>query len=109
MAYSVVIAEPAERELDQALYYSIANVLSAPGAASALHDEFERVLDLIVDNPSLFGVDFDVSEAVAVLVRHCMARGYEAYYQVDEANHRVLVLAFLHGSRDAARITARRL
>ena len=108
MAYSVVIADPAERDLDQALNY-IANVLAAPSAAASLLDEFERLLVLLADNPSLFGVDFDVSEAVAVQVRHCMAKGYEIYYQVDEANHRVLVLAFLHGSRDAVRIITQRL
>ena len=108
MAYSVVIAGPAERDLDQALNH-IANVLVAPSAASALFDEFERLLVLLADNPSLFGVDFDVSEAVAARVRHCMAKGYEIYYQVDEANHRVLVLAFLHGSRDAVRIMTQRV
>ncbi|MBR3316300.1 MAG: type II toxin-antitoxin system RelE/ParE family toxin [Atopobiaceae bacterium] len=108
MAYSVVIAGPAERDLDHALGY-IANVLAAPGAASALLDEFERLLVLLADNPSLFGVDFDVSEAVAARVRHCMVKGYEVYYQVDEASHRVLVLALLHGSRDAVRIMTRRL
>ena len=43
MAYSVVIAGPAERDLDHALDY-IANVLAAPGAASALLGEFERLL-----------------------------------------------------------------
>ena len=108
MAYSVVIADPAERDLDQALNY-IANVLAAPGAASALLDEFERLLVLLADNPNLFGVDFDVSEAVAARVRHCMAKGYEIYYQVDESNHRILVLAFLHGSRDAVRIMTHRV
>ena len=50
-----------------------------------------------------------MSEAVAARVRHCMAKGYEIYYQVDEANHRVLVLAFLHGSRDAVRIMTQRV
>lgn len=84
-------------------------MLAAPSAASALLDEFERPLVLLADNPSLFGVDFDVSEAVAVQVSHCMAKGYEIYCQVDEANHRVLVLAFLHGSRDAVRIITQRL
>jgi plasmid stabilization system protein ParE len=108
MVYNVVIAEPAERDLDKALSY-IADVLAAPSAASSLLDEFERMLVLIADNPSLFGVDFDVSEAVAARVRHCMAKGCEIYYQVDNANHRVLVLAFLHGSRDAARILTRRI
>ena len=108
MAYSVLIAEPAERDLDQALNY-IVNVLAAPSAAASLLDEFERLLVLLADNPSLFGVDFDVSEALATRVRHCMAKGYEIYYQVDEANHRVLTLAFLHGSRDAARIMTQRV
>ncbi len=77
-------------------------------AASPL-DEFGRQLVLLADNPSLFGVDFDVSEAVTARVRHCTAKGYEIYYQVDEANHRVLVLAFLHGSRDAVRIMTQRV
>lgn len=57
MAYRVVIAGPAERDLDQAINY-IANVLAAPSAASALLDEFERLLVLLADNPSLFGVDY---------------------------------------------------
>lgn len=46
MAYSVIIAESAERDLDQALNY-ITNVLAAPSAASALLDEFERLLVLL--------------------------------------------------------------
>ena len=108
MVYSVVISEPAERDLDQALHY-ISNVLAAPEAASVLLGELEQVLVLVASNPSLFGVDFDVSEAVGEQVRHCMVRGYEVYYQTDETNQRVHVLAFLHGSRDATRIVWRRL
>ena len=107
MAYSVVISEPAERDLDRSVGY-IAEALCAPRAARDLLDEFERLLGVLSDNPSLFGVDFRVSEAVGAQVRHCMARGYEVFYQVSETSGCVLVLAFLHGSRDAAPIIAGR-
>jgi len=40
MVYNVVISEPAERDLDQALNY-ISNVLAAPEAASVLLEELE--------------------------------------------------------------------
>ena len=107
MAYRVQVAAPAERDLDRAVGY-IAGVLAAPGAAASLLDEYERILGLLSENPSLFGVDFDVSEAVGMRVRHCMARGYEVYYLVDDERKVVSVIAFLHGSRDAVPIIARR-
>ena len=65
MTYSVVIAGPAERDLDQALNY-VADVLATPSAAASMLDELERLLALLADNPSLFGVDFKVSEAVCI-------------------------------------------
>ena len=46
MGYSVVITEPAERDLDCAIDY-IVNALAAPKAASSLLDEFEHTLRLI--------------------------------------------------------------
>lgn len=108
MAYRVQIAAPAERDLERAVAY-IAEVLAAPGAAASLLDEYERILTLLADNPSLFGVDFDVSEAVGAQVRRCMAKGYEVFYLVDDESRVVSVVAFLHGSRDAVPIVARRL
>ena len=56
MAYSVVIAGPAERDLDQALNH-IANVLAAPSAAAAPVDGFERLIVRRADIPSPFGGD----------------------------------------------------
>lgn len=96
MAYRVKIAAPAERDLEHAVAY-IAEVLAAPSAAVSPLDEYERVLDLLAGNPSLFGVDFDVSEAVGVQVRRCMAKGYEVFYLVDDERQVVPVVAFLHG------------
>jgi hypothetical protein len=63
----------------------------------SLLDEYKRVLDLLAGNPSLFGVDFDVSEAVGVQVRRCMAKGYEVFYLADDGRQVVPVVAFLHG------------
>ena len=108
MAYRVQIAAPAERDLEHAVAY-IAEVLAAPGAAASLIDEYERILTLLTDNPSLFGVDFDVSETVGAQVRRCMAKGYEVFYLVDDERKVVFVIAFLHGSRDAVPIVVRRL
>ena len=59
-------------------------MLAAPSAAASLLDEFERLLVHLADNPSLFGVDFDVSEADAARVRHCMAKGYDIREVTDD-------------------------
>ncbi|MDO4807991.1 MAG: type II toxin-antitoxin system RelE/ParE family toxin [Coriobacteriales bacterium] len=108
MAYRVQVAGPAERDLDRAVDYLV-NVLGAPGAAMSLLDRYEEVLGLLTDNPRLFGVDFDVSEAVGLQVRRCMARGYEIYYLVDDEREVVSVIAFIHGSRDAVPIVGKRI
>ena len=42
-------------------------------------------------------------------VRRCMAKGYEVYYLVDDEKQAVSVVAFLHGSRDAVPLVARRI
>lgn len=107
MAFRVQIASPAEHDLDRALGY-ISEVLAAPRAAASLLNEYEHVISLLANNPSLFGVDFEVSEAVGMQIRHCMVKGYEVYYHVDDAHKIVFVVAFLHGSRDAAPLISRR-
>ena len=108
MPYRVQIAASAERDLDQSIRY-ISEVLSAPRAAGALLDEYERALVILADNPSLYGVDFAVSEAVGLRIRHFMVRGYEVFYCVDDEHSTVIVLAFLHGSRDAKSIVPGRV
>ena len=108
MAYRVQVASPAERDLNRAVDYLV-NVLGTPGAATSLLDRYEEVLVLLADNPRLFGVDFDVSEAIGLQVRHCMARGYELYYLADDERKVVSVIAFLHGSRNAVSIVGKRV
>ena len=108
MPYRVQIAASAERDLDQSIRY-IAEVLSAPRAAGALLDEYERALVILADNPSLYGVDFAVSEAVGLCIRHFMVKGYEVFYCVDDDNATVAVIAFLHGSRDVESIISDRV
>ena len=108
MAYRVQVAGPAERDLDRAVDYLV-NVLGAPGAAMSLLDRYEEVLGLLADNPRLFGVDLDVSESAGMQVRRCMARGYELFYLVDDEREVVSVIAFMHGSRDAAPIVGKRI
>ena len=108
MADRVQVAGPAERDLDRAVDYLV-NVLGAPGAAMSLLDRYEEVLGLLADNPRLFGVDLDVSESAGMQVRRCMARGYELFYLVDDEREVVSVIAFMHGSRDAAPIVGKRI
>ncbi len=108
MAYRVQVASPAERDLNRAIDYLV-NVLGAPSAAASLFDRYEEVLVLLADNPRLFGVDFNVSEAIGLQVRHCMVRGYELYYLVDDNCKAVSIIAFMHGSRDVASIIGKRV
>ena len=63
MAYEVLVSDPADRELDEAISY-LAVTLAAPSAAKALLDGYESALQLLSDNPLLFGVDLFVSESV---------------------------------------------
>lgn len=70
MAYRVMVSGPANADLDAAVGY-IAVTLEAPSAAATLLDEFEEKLQLLADNPRLFGVDLYVSEAVNRQVRRC--------------------------------------
>ena len=89
MAYRVVIAEPAERSIDEAARY-IADVLSSPAAASSLLDVLEEQLRLLADMPLAFGVNDFVSDAVGKEMRRCPVKGYGIYYLVnDEEKNRV--------------------
>lgn len=103
MAYRVQVSNPANRDLDEALSYLV-HELNAPSAARSLLDAYEDKLRLLADNPLLFGVDFDVSEAVGRQVRRCQAKHYGIYYLVDEEKNLVTVLAFIHHLRDTPKI-----
>ena len=99
MAYRVMVSGPANADLDAAVGY-IAVTLEAPSAAATLLDEFEEKLQLLADNPRLFGVDLYVSEAVNRQVRRCPVKRYGIYYTIDEEKKTVHVVAFTHGLRD---------
>ena len=57
--------------------------------------------------PSPYGVDLNVSEAASTCVRRCMAKRFEVHYKVNDEGRCVLILAFLHGSRDVVPIVIR--
>jgi plasmid stabilization system protein ParE len=107
MAYRVVISDPANADLNAAVGY-IAVTLEAPGADAALLDEYEEKLRLVADNPKLFGVDFDVSEAVSKQVRRCAVKRYGIYYTIDDEERAVHVVAFSHSLRDTPAIVRTR-
>lgn len=102
MAYRVLISDNANEELDSAVKY-IAMTLGAPGTASSLLNEFEEKLTLISDNPRLFGVGFDVSEAVSEQVRKCLVKRYSIFYTIDDDKRTVSIVAFVHELRDTQR------
>lgn len=103
MAYNVQVSNPASKDLDEAISY-LTRELCAPGAAKSLLDAYEDKLRLISDNPLLFGVDIDVSEAVGKQVRKCQVKHYGIYYFVDEKESLIQVVAFVHDLRDTPTI-----
>jgi plasmid stabilization system protein ParE len=107
MAYRVLISDDANEELDTSVQY-ITITLGAPGAAASILDEFEEKLSLISENPRLFGVDFDVSEAVSKQVRKCLVKGYSIFYTIDDGQRTVNIVAFVHELRDTQRYFLRK-
>ncbi len=108
MAYELIVSDPANRELDNAIGY-IAVTLAAPGAATSLLEEYESALRLVADNPLLFGVDLYVSEAIGRQVRRCPVKRYGMYFTVDEDAGKIYIVAFTHSLRDTPRILSERL
>lgn len=82
-------------------------MLAAPGAAYAPLDEFERLLDLLADNPSLFGVDFEVGKAVSARVRNRMACDTRSTTRSTRQTAASSSSRPCMGSRDAARVKTR--
>ncbi|MBM6779780.1 type II toxin-antitoxin system RelE/ParE family toxin [Collinsella tanakaei] len=102
MAYRIVITAPAKRQLAEIVNYLVQDC-SAPRAARSLLDSYRAVRKLISALPYPFPVDEVVSSIVGDSVRKANVDRYRAYFIVEEKDHVVAVVAFLHGSQDQRR------
>ena len=99
MAFRVLVSEPAEASLDEAVGY-IATRLGAPLAAASLLDAYGEALRDIADHPLAHGVVPEYRAATGLDVRRRLVKRYELDYYVDEGRKAVYVVAFLHGLQD---------
>ena len=100
--YDYVLTESAEADVDEALDY-IANELMNPNAASNFADELEEKLEEIckapktgrpINNPYLKRDD----------IRRVLVKNYVAYYLVDEAEEKIVVLRVVYNRREQDKI-----
>ena len=100
--YDYVLTESAEADVDEALDY-IANELMNPNAASNFADELEEKLEEIckapktgrpINNPYLKRDD----------IRRVLVKNYVAYYLVDEAEEKIVILRVVYNRRNQDKI-----
>ena len=101
MAYKVIVAETAERELDEALSY-IAVHYSSPQAMGSLLGAFNSAKDSLKAHPAIFSIHESASRATGREIRRVRVNGYGLFYFVDEKKHVVSAISLLHSRRDVA-------
>lgn len=100
--YSYLLTEIAETDVEDAFDY-ISNKLLNPEAASAFADELENKLEEIcktpksgrpVNNPYLKRDD----------IRRVLIKNYIAYYLIDDARAKIVILRVVYNRRDQDKI-----
>ncbi|MBQ9531811.1 MAG: type II toxin-antitoxin system RelE/ParE family toxin [Eubacterium sp.] len=96
--YKIVITNPAENDLRDAISY-ISNKLKNKIAAKNLLDETENMINSLSDMPERYSV---VNDAVLAAqgIRMINITNYSAFYVVREESKSITVLRFLFSRRD---------
>ena len=101
MVYRVIVAETAERELDEALSY-IAARYASPQAMNSLLGAFESAKDSLKAHPAIFSIHDGASRATGREIRRVRVNGYGLFYFIDEERHAVNAISLLHSKQDVA-------
>lgn len=99
MDYSVRFTNRFVADLTSVVSY-LKDQLHAPQAASAVLDELENTVEILEQTPSIFPIDWDVSDMLGVAVQKAPIRAYRALYSVNEDEGIVHLLTLRHSSRD---------
>ena len=100
MAFSVAMLRSAQREYEDIVGY-LSDVLQSPAAARGFADEFDHQLDLVRDNPRLYGLS-RMPELAARGYRAFFVKRYIVLYKVSDG--RVVVAHIFHQTQDYARL-----
>ncbi len=98
MKYKVVITEPAEEDLRNAILY-IANDLKNIIAAKNLLNEVENTINSLSEMPKRFHIVDDELLALQK-IRMAQVKNYLVFYVVREETKSVTVLRILYARRD---------
>ncbi len=98
MAYSVIVTEAAERDIDEILQYLCVK-LENPKAASDFVVELEHKYTELVSFPKLFEVSRNVRLAEKGYHRFVVG-SYVALYLIDEPKQVVTIARVFYGRRD---------
>lgn len=104
MAYEYVILEGAQNDYRGIIEYLL-NVKKSPQAALGFMDEFDRQLDIVCDNPFLYGLS-RMPELASLGYRPFLVNKYIGLYFFR--NERVVVAHVFHQTQDYARIVVSR-
>lgn len=96
--YKIVVTEPAERDLTEAVSY-IANTLKNPNAAKALANEFEKKASALSEMPKMYQISEDKYLA-SKSIRAFTVKNYIVFYIVRDNEKTVSIIRFLYGKRD---------
>jgi len=105
MAYRIVYTAHARDDLREVFFY-LTNVLFQKRYISNFLIEMDQDLALITDNPYLFSA-FTVEPWYSRGWRRFTINKYVVFYQVDDKNKTVYVMAVFYGSRDIEAILRR--
>lgn len=100
MTYRVEILDEAQRELKSIIEYLL-NVLKSPQAADNLLCEFDRQVDLIAPNPSVFAVS-NLPELASKGYRTAHINNYIMLYTLR--NDVIYIAHIFHQRQDYARL-----
>ena len=104
--YSYVLTETAEADIEAAFDY-IANELSNPEAASSFADELVEKLEEICRTPKS-GRPVQNPYLKRDGVRRVLVKNYIAYYLIDDAGMKIVVLRVAYNRRDQDKILQQR-
>lgn len=99
MAYDVVTTLTAKAALYNAIGYAL-DFLESPQVAQDLLEAYEGIVLALREMPETFPRHKIASEAAGLPVHRAPVKQYGVFYTIDNNEHLVVILAFLHERQD---------
>lgn len=98
MDYRIIYTEPFLRAIDDHIDYLLSENVS-PERVLKWHDQLSESLDTLQGWPRLGPVDKAYSSEADRLCRKMVYKSYLIFYEVNDDEHAVKLLAFIHGAK----------